>query len=83
MTSKMLQQLYFPQRSLRQNLLAEDIGDLLDSHTFLSLGVGRRTVTSIRQYISRDRTQHRLKRTRQYRKLLGQAPWSRYISHPQ
>ena len=49
----MLEQLYLPQCSLRQNFLAEDIGDLLDGNTLLSLGIGRRTV--IRASVSRYR----------------------------
>jgi hypothetical protein len=43
-TSEVLQQLDLTQRTLRKDLLAEDIGDLLDGHTFASLVVGRRTI---------------------------------------
>ena len=45
----MLQKLDFSQRSLRQDLLAEDICDFLDSDTFPSLAVGRSTIS---KYIS-------------------------------
>jgi hypothetical protein len=47
--SEMLQKLDFSQRSLRQDLLAEDICDLLDSDTFPSLTVGRSTIS---KYVS-------------------------------
>jgi len=43
MSSEMLQQLYLSERTLRQDLLAEDIGDLLDRNAFLCLGIGRST----------------------------------------
>jgi hypothetical protein len=49
MASEMLQKLDFSQRSLRQDLLAEDICDLLDSDTFPSLTVGRSTIS---KYVS-------------------------------
>ena len=38
----MLQQLYLSQCTLCQNLLAEDIGDLLDRNSLLGLGVRSR-----------------------------------------
>ena len=41
MTSKVLEELDLPQRTLCQDLLGEDIGDLLDRNTFLCLGVRR------------------------------------------
>ena len=44
LTSKMLQQLYLPKRSLGQDLLAEDIGDLLDGDALVGLGVDGGTV---------------------------------------
>lgn len=44
MRSKVLEQLYLSQGSFREDLLAEDIGDLLDSHAITSLDVGCRTV---------------------------------------
>jgi hypothetical protein len=47
--SEMLQKLDFSQRSLGQDLLAEDICDLLDSDTFPSLTVGRSTIS---KYVS-------------------------------
>ena len=50
MATEVLQELDLTQSSLGENLLAEDIGDLLDSNTFLSLSIGRRTVMTIRQY---------------------------------
>jgi hypothetical protein len=40
-TSEMLQQLDFSQRTLGKNLLAEDVGDLLDSNTLTGRVVGR------------------------------------------
>ena len=40
MAPEMLQQLYLTERTLGQDLLAEDIGNLLDSNTFLRLGIG-------------------------------------------
>ena len=40
----MLKQLYLPQRSLRKDLLAEDIGDFLDRNTLSGLDVGGRTI---------------------------------------
>lgn len=43
MTAKVLEQLNFSQSPLGQDLLAEDIGDLLDGYTFPCLGVGGRT----------------------------------------
>jgi len=46
---EVLQQLYLAQRTLRQDLLAEDIGNLLDRNSFLCLGVGRSTVGRIDQ----------------------------------
>ena len=49
MASEVLQKLDFSQRSLRQDLLAEDICDLLDSDTFPSLTVGRSTIS---KYVS-------------------------------
>jgi hypothetical protein len=42
-----LQQLDLAQRALGQDLLAEDIGDLLDGHAFARLVVGRRTVHAL------------------------------------
>ena len=44
MTSEMLQKFDLPQRALSQDLLAEDIGDLLDGNSFVCLGIGRGTV---------------------------------------
>jgi hypothetical protein len=44
MSSEMLQKLDLSQRTLGQNLLAEDIGDLLDRNSFIGLSVGRGTV---------------------------------------
>lgn len=41
MTSEMLEKLDLSQSPLRQNLLGEDIGDLLDRNTFLGLTIGR------------------------------------------
>jgi hypothetical protein len=38
----MLQQLYLSQRTLRQNLLAENIGDLLNRNSLLGLGIRSR-----------------------------------------
>ena len=43
-TSEVLEQLDFSQRSLGENLFAEDIGDLLDGHTFTSLHIGSGTI---------------------------------------
>ena len=40
----MLQELDFSQGSLRQDLLAKDICDLLDSDTFTRLAVGRSAI---------------------------------------
>jgi hypothetical protein len=44
---KVLQELNLSQRSLRQNLLAEDIRDLLDSNALARLVVGRRTHNAV------------------------------------
>lgn len=46
-SSEMLQELYLPQRTLRQNLFAEDIGHLLDRDTLLCLGIRGRAVNGI------------------------------------
>jgi hypothetical protein len=43
MPSEVLQQFYLSQRTLRQNLLAEDICDLLNCNAFLGLGIRRGT----------------------------------------
>jgi hypothetical protein len=43
MSSEVLQKLDLPQRALGQDLLAEDIGDLLDRNTFIGLSVCRGT----------------------------------------
>lgn len=43
---KMLKQLDLPQRSLREDLLAEDIGDFLDRNALTGMDVGRRTSRS-------------------------------------
>lgn len=40
---EMLKQLDLPQRPLREDLLAEDIGDFLDRNTLTGLDVGCRT----------------------------------------
>jgi hypothetical protein len=42
-----LQQFDLTERALGQDLLAEDIGDLLDGHAFARLVVGRRTVGTL------------------------------------
>jgi hypothetical protein len=42
-----LQQLDLAQRALCEDLLAEDIGDLLDGHAFAGLVVGGRTVGTL------------------------------------
>lgn len=39
MTSEMLEKLYFAKCSFRQNLLAKNIRDLLDSNAILALGI--------------------------------------------
>lgn len=39
MTAEVLKQLDLAQSALGENLLAEDIGDLLDGHAFVGLGV--------------------------------------------
>ena len=44
MSSEVLQKLDLSQRTLGQNLLAEDIGDLLDRNAFTGLAIGRGTV---------------------------------------
>jgi hypothetical protein len=43
MPSEMLQKFDLSQRTLGQNLLAENIGDLLDRNSFIGLGIGRGT----------------------------------------
>jgi hypothetical protein len=43
MSSEMLQKFDLSQRTLSQNLLAENIGDLLDRNSFIGLGIGRGT----------------------------------------
>lgn len=43
MPSEMLQQFYLSQCTLRQNLLAEDIRNLLNRNAFLGLGIRRST----------------------------------------
>ena len=47
MPSEMLQQLYLTQGTFGQNLLAEDIGNFLDSDALASLVVGRSTDNTI------------------------------------
>ena len=47
-TSKVLQKLNLSQSSLCQNLLAKDIGDLLDGNTFIGLGVDCGTISGIK-----------------------------------
>lgn len=44
LASEMLQQLDLAKSALSQNLLAENIGDLLDGYTFTGLVVGSSTV---------------------------------------
>jgi hypothetical protein len=44
-TSEVLQELDLAQRSLRKDLLAEHIGDLLDSYPLSSLAIGSSTST--------------------------------------
>ena len=46
MPAEVLQKLDFSQGTLRQDLLAEDICNLLYGNPFLSLVVGRRTVVA-------------------------------------
>jgi predicted metal-dependent TIM-barrel fold hydrolase len=48
MSSEVLQQLDLAQRTLRQDLLAEDIRDLLDRNTLVGLLVGRGTLQAHR-----------------------------------
>jgi hypothetical protein len=48
----MLQQLYLSQRTLGQDLLAEDIGDLLDRNPLLGLGIRSRAAISTRQQMA-------------------------------
>lgn len=55
MSSEMLQQLYLSQRTLGQDLLAEDIGDLLDRNPFLSLRIRSRTAISARQQMDPEK----------------------------
>lgn len=45
LTSEVLQQLDFSERTLGQDLLAEDIGDLLDGNALLGLVVLRRAAS--------------------------------------
>jgi len=47
MSSEVLQKLDLSQRTLGQNLLAEDIGDLLDRNSLTGLAVGRGTAEKI------------------------------------
>jgi hypothetical protein len=49
MTSEVLQKLDLSQCALSQDLLAEDIGDLLDRNSFVCLGIGRGTTGKINQ----------------------------------
>jgi hypothetical protein len=46
-TSEVLQQLDLTQRALGEDLLAEDIGDLLDGHALARLVVGCRTADTL------------------------------------
>ncbi len=46
-TSEVLQQLDLPQRALGQNLLAKNIGDLLDGNAFGGLHVGGSAVGAV------------------------------------
>jgi len=50
MSSEMLKQLYLAQSTLGQDFFAEDIGNLLDRNTFLSLGI--RCCTIVTRVIS-------------------------------
>jgi hypothetical protein len=52
--SEMLKQLYLSQRTLRQDLLAKDIGDLLDRNALLGLRVGCSTVINLLADITND-----------------------------
>jgi hypothetical protein len=77
MASEVLQKLDLSQRTLGQNLLAEDIGNLLDRNAFLGLGIRGRTMMTEKS--ARVRRVHQSiaerKLTRQYHKRLDQAPW--------
>ena len=69
-TSKVLQKLYLAQCSLGQNLLAEDIGDFLDSDALSSLVIrcsaNSMTNESFRQLKSCYSTLHNIFRLKHY-----------------
>lgn len=85
MTSKVLEELDLAQGTLRQNLLAEDIGDLLDGYAFIGLVIHGRTGRGVRgkqevSFVRMDigpRVQKMLIMcpTIRCRKLLGRVPW--------
>lgn len=86
MSSEMLQELDFSEGALRKDLLAEDIGDLLDCDAFLGLPVGGSTVGAAvskgLQEWAQGGLSHGASLTRQYHRHPDQALSSRCISHP-
>jgi len=72
MSSEVLQQLYFTQRALCQDLLAEHICDLLDCKAFLCLGIGGSAMPQVSNMRIEGCWQIRLF-TRQHHKPLVQA----------
>ena len=63
MPSEMLQQLYLSERTLGQDLLAEDIGNFLDCDTLLTLRIRSRTAMNRdQQTFPRSRTMQSYRR---------------------
>ena len=77
--AEVLQQLDLAQGTLREDLLAEDIGDLLDGHTFAGLVVGGSAVRRISICMSAQ-VPREDRPTRQCRMRPGPAPLSRCIA---
>ena len=74
MTAEVLEQLDLTESALGEDLLAEDIGHLLDGDTLAGLDVGSRAFNC--QHVSNEKL-HPTSRipTTRYRRLPDQAPW--------
>lgn len=79
MATEMLKQLNFTEGALGQNLLAEDIGHLLDGDTFAGLDVGSRAALC-HQHVSNEYHPLASRPTTRYHRLPGQAPLSHCIA---
>lgn len=84
MSPEVLKELYFAQGTLGQNLLAEDIGDLLDGNAFIGLVIYRCAIKEDRPRVSVEKpdrlvgqaiSARSVRLTRRYHKHLDPAPW--------